>query len=54
VSDPTLLLFGVGVTFIFVAGVYVYVRERYERVPQGAQSPSERAQMALRDARSET
>jgi hypothetical protein len=53
-SDQTLLLFGVGVTFIFVAGVYVFVRERYERVPQGEPSPSERTQTALRDARSET
>ncbi len=53
-SDQTLLLFGVGVTFIFVAGVYVFVRERYERLPQGAPIPSERTQTALRDTRIET
>ncbi len=38
-SDQTLLLFGVGVTFIFVAGVYVFVGERYERLPQGVAEP---------------
>ena len=53
-SDQTLLLFGVGVTFVFMAGVYVFVRERYERVPQEAPRPSERTQTLLRDARSET
>ena len=53
-SDPTLLLLGIGVTFIFVAGVYVYVRERYDGAAREAPRPSEPAHGVLRDARSET
>jgi len=53
-SDPTLLLLGIGVTFIFVAGVYVYVRERYDGGARDALRPSEPGRVVLRDARSET
>lgn len=53
-SDQNLLMFGVGVTFIALAGVYVFFRERYERGPQEASRPIELPRSEMRDARSET
>ncbi|HEY8156809.1 MAG TPA: hypothetical protein VII72_21950 [Myxococcota bacterium] len=53
-TDQGLLLFGVGVSFVFAAGVYLFLRERFESGPQEAPLPIERASAALRDARGET
>ena len=53
-SDQSLLMFGVGITFIVLAGVYVFFRERYERGPQEASRPIQLPRAELRDARSET
>jgi hypothetical protein len=53
-TDQTLLMFGGAVTFIFIAGVYVFVRQRYERASQEAQRAIDPMRAGLRDARSET
>jgi hypothetical protein len=53
-TDQALLVFGVGVSFIVLAGMYVFLRERFERGPQEALRPSAQPQAELRDARSET
>lgn len=47
-SDQTLLMCGVGVTFIFVAGVYVFVRERLERGPREAATAVDSTRAAAR------
>lgn len=53
-TDQGLLMFGIGITFIFAAGVYVYLGERFARGPQEAPRPTEPTRSDLRDARSET
>jgi len=53
-TDQTLLMFGIGISFIVLAGVYVFFRESYERGPQEASRPIEVERHALRDARSGT
>ena len=43
-SDLHLLVFGCGVSFIAIAGIYVYLRERYEgRVRHEASRPTARS-----------
>jgi len=53
-TDQGLLLFGTGITFIFAAGVYLYVRARFESGPREARSEIEPAPSVLRDAQGET
>jgi hypothetical protein len=56
-NDQTLLMFGVGISFIVLAGVYVFFRERYERDSQAAEVPADvesTEPRALRGATRET
>jgi hypothetical protein len=53
-TDQGLLLFGTGVTFIVLAGVYVFLREGYERGPKQATHPIPIERRQLRDARRQT
>lgn len=39
-NDQILLMFGVGISFIVLAGVYVFFRERYERDSRLADAPT--------------
>jgi hypothetical protein len=52
VSDGNLLIFGCAVTFIAVAGAYVYLRERYMEHERPREAPERRAEAASRRARS--
>ncbi len=53
-SDQSLLMFGIGISFVALAGVYVYFRERFERGPKEGPRPIERTRPELREARSDT
>jgi len=53
-TDQGLLIFGTGVSFIVLAGVYVFLRERYEHGPKEAPRPIPVEHRELREARSET
>ena len=50
-SDANLLIFGCAVTFIAIAGAYVYLRERFTGQEQVSPVPRsrERAGRSLRD-----
>jgi len=53
-TDQTLLMFGIGISFIVLAGVYVFFREGYQRGPREGSCPIELQRPELRAARSET
>jgi len=53
-TDQTLLMFGIGISFIVLAGVYVFFREGYERGSRQGSRPIELERPELRTARSET
>lgn len=53
-TDQTLLMFGIGISFIVLSGVYVFFRESYGRGPQESPRPIELERRELRDARSGT
>jgi hypothetical protein len=40
-NDQTLLMFGVGVSFVVLAGVYIFFRERYDRDSRAAEATTE-------------
>lgn len=53
-TDQTLLMVGIGISFIVLAGVYAFFREGYERGPREGSGPIEFQRPERRTARSET
>ena len=49
-SDLDLLVFGCGVSFIAVAGIYVFLRERYEGAVREEANPARSAPARVRRA----